>query len=505
MSKSSCLPHPPKEPLVIIRKWQVAFCEGNVCAAALLSFYEYWHNIKLEMQAKNIKSNDIAEMHHEARTHDESLLQFHTLDELALGILGIFSKSTIAKANKYLEEKGAIAIFDNPNPRYKFDRTRYVLFKPEICIDWMERRKTTASSAARAKQDVNDIVPIRSTGRDQKSNAIEPVLQLNPESKDGHVDKGEGFLASVDENSVVNYNKKPVKNLDVYDKNDNFQDEGGDVSVGFVAAEMVNSSPISALRDRELNLRSRDGKITTSNRNFTSRCSNFTSRCANFTSPESKITRPITEITTETTSEKTTTAKAAVVTPQGVIRDSKPLAAVVPFVDCFILHGKLSASQVGFVEQFVAKHIERMKHLGNVDVLKQALVFELEDPQSFSQAGNHFLKKLNTLKKAIANHTWSPSIWQQAVESGRDEGRVKLTQKIRELELSRQSFVHALDEDLGQVPAFRHSCGLKIKHYDALLAPLCQALRQLEAARPRPLQPSQPIPSQTNHNPRGAL
>jgi len=56
--KSSCVSHPTREPLIIIRKWQITACNGNACAAALLSFFEYWHNIKTDSLSKDKEVNE---------------------------------------------------------------------------------------------------------------------------------------------------------------------------------------------------------------------------------------------------------------------------------------------------------------------------------------------------------------------------------------------------------------------------------------------------------------
>lgn len=144
--KTSCISHPEKESLLLIRAWQIKFCDGNACAAALLSYFEYWHAIKLEMTAKNRKSNDIAETHGDERTQDESLLQFHSHNELIEGILGVYGKGAVIAANKLLEEKGAISIHRNPNPRYSFDKTNYYLFHPEVCNAWLVNYKNKCTN-----------------------------------------------------------------------------------------------------------------------------------------------------------------------------------------------------------------------------------------------------------------------------------------------------------------------------------------------------------------------
>jgi hypothetical protein len=139
MSKTTCINHPKKETLIIMRTWQVEFCRGNHCAAALLNFYEYWHNIKLAMSEKNVRSNDISEMHGDSRAQDETLLQFHTNEELSEGILNLYGRNAIIQANKLLEELDVIKIQNNPNKRYKFDKTLYYEFNPEVCNDWLNQ------------------------------------------------------------------------------------------------------------------------------------------------------------------------------------------------------------------------------------------------------------------------------------------------------------------------------------------------------------------------------
>jgi hypothetical protein len=138
--KSSCIQHPANEPLIIIRKSQVEFCNGDMCAAALMSFFEYWHNIKLEMSQRNKVSNDIANRHGDDRINDETTLQFHSLEELSAGMLGLYSVNSIKKARQSLVNLGVISEHKNPSDRYKFDRTIYYQFYPESYNEWLNYR-----------------------------------------------------------------------------------------------------------------------------------------------------------------------------------------------------------------------------------------------------------------------------------------------------------------------------------------------------------------------------
>lgn len=158
--KTSCIRHPENERLIMARTWQVAFCENDICASLLLNFFEYWHNIKLEQKYKSSRANDIAENHGDSRTQDETLLQFHTLEELSDGILGAFGQSKIREAIAYLTNRGVISQHSNPNPRYSFDRTKYYLFHPEICNAWLSEIWLLRNCKININnQDVTNLIP----------------------------------------------------------------------------------------------------------------------------------------------------------------------------------------------------------------------------------------------------------------------------------------------------------------------------------------------------------
>ena len=139
MSRGSCVVHPAREPLLVIRKWQIEACDGNVCAAALLSFFEYWHNIKLDQRLKAKQANKIATQHKDVGTQDEGLFQFHNEQELQAGIMNLYSIRTIREALPLLEDKKFVTIHKNPNPRYSFDKTRYFIFNTDAVNDAIKR------------------------------------------------------------------------------------------------------------------------------------------------------------------------------------------------------------------------------------------------------------------------------------------------------------------------------------------------------------------------------
>lgn len=47
--KSSCIEHPANEPLILIRKWQYEFCDGNTVAASIIGILHLAHIEEIEL------------------------------------------------------------------------------------------------------------------------------------------------------------------------------------------------------------------------------------------------------------------------------------------------------------------------------------------------------------------------------------------------------------------------------------------------------------------------
>jgi len=131
MSFTSCINHPEKEPVLVLHGWQLDFCNTNQVAAGLMSLFEYWHNVKVKMQAKKLKNQ-----------RDElDLIQHHTQDDLIDKLLYLTkTPACIRRAIEFLEQKKIITVCRNPNKRYKFDRTRHFIFHPEVVNNWLKNR-----------------------------------------------------------------------------------------------------------------------------------------------------------------------------------------------------------------------------------------------------------------------------------------------------------------------------------------------------------------------------
>ena len=171
--KTSCINHPANEPLIMIRQWQVDACDGNHCAAALLSFFEYWHNIRRETSEKAGHVARQAEKHGEELPYLPAFgtwLQWHNEDELSAGLLDLYGRTKIAESLKLLERKGFLEIHKNPNPRYVFDKTRHFLFREDKINDWLKTYNPRTINRRRQTKK----------GRQQAENSA-PIPETTPE------------------------------------------------------------------------------------------------------------------------------------------------------------------------------------------------------------------------------------------------------------------------------------------------------------------------------------
>lgn len=152
--RTGCISHPANERLLIIREWQVEFCKGDRVAAALLSFFEYWHSIKLAINERR----------------EASLYQHHTESQLIEGIFGIGKKDTIRRAINFLESTKCITIHSNPDPspKAKLDRKRFFLLHPEVLTQYIFERSTESRSPVIEKPVADD----RKIGRLYKESKI---------------------------------------------------------------------------------------------------------------------------------------------------------------------------------------------------------------------------------------------------------------------------------------------------------------------------------------------
>ncbi|WP_438967030.1 conserved phage C-terminal domain-containing protein [Flavobacterium sp.] len=133
-----CINHPNDRGIIIIRPWQMEFCEGDKCAAELLSLFEYWHNIKIRTVEQNKEENDRRIQSGLKPIYSESTLQWHSRDQLIDQLFNRYTHKTIKKSIDLLKSKKCLSQESNPNN--SFDKTKFFQFHPEIINEWLIHR-----------------------------------------------------------------------------------------------------------------------------------------------------------------------------------------------------------------------------------------------------------------------------------------------------------------------------------------------------------------------------
>jgi hypothetical protein len=134
MIKTSCVKRIEGDTFIVVRSSYMTICKGNATAAALIHYFESWHNIKVGARA-----NFVNESTEKGPKQPPTLLQWHTNVMLEDALMGIGKKHSIQKAREMLLDLGVITIHRNPNPNYLFDNTLHYLFHPEAVNILLDR------------------------------------------------------------------------------------------------------------------------------------------------------------------------------------------------------------------------------------------------------------------------------------------------------------------------------------------------------------------------------
>lgn len=130
MPKTSCVRIPADDTFIMVRSCYLRLCNGNATAAALVHYFEHWHNVKLEARQNFIDSRTWEERR--ARPSEmPTLWQHHSAKQLQRALLGIGGRHSIDVAKKQLHEMGVVDIGRNPNPEDQMDNTTFFLFNAE--------------------------------------------------------------------------------------------------------------------------------------------------------------------------------------------------------------------------------------------------------------------------------------------------------------------------------------------------------------------------------------
>jgi len=136
MQRTPCVRHPVQD-LIIVRQWQLEYCDGNPVAAALLSHFEYRHSINLghyeRAEQDNIERIKAGQTPHPL----PSLLYRASEQDLINAIMNVSrTKQVIRREVTDLEEKGIISV--HKNPKDCSDQTKHYLFHPEVVNAWLD-------------------------------------------------------------------------------------------------------------------------------------------------------------------------------------------------------------------------------------------------------------------------------------------------------------------------------------------------------------------------------
>jgi len=210
MQNKSCINHPTKERLILIRDWQIRACEGDYCAASLLSLFEYWHNIKLDKFYKNNSQSK----------KENDLLQWHTTEELKIGLLDLYSDKKIRIAIKFLEEVKFITVHRNPNKKFKYDQTKFFMFHPDEVNQWLVDNNYSTQSVKMPNGSGQNVInhPALMPNGFGKNNHIQSVKIPDQYTEITNKDY-------IQKNINNKFNKNNQKNVTVEQQRERFLDE----------------------------------------------------------------------------------------------------------------------------------------------------------------------------------------------------------------------------------------------------------------------------------------
>src|SRR3990167_4512292 len=117
--KSSCIKHPEKRSLVMLRQEFLEICEGSLAAAILLGVFEYWTNVKLAENKQRSTENE------SRKSHGKEPLEIHTWiykshNDLLTDTMGLLKEYEVRDGLKFLLDKNFLK--KRNNPLYKWDK-----------------------------------------------------------------------------------------------------------------------------------------------------------------------------------------------------------------------------------------------------------------------------------------------------------------------------------------------------------------------------------------------
>lgn len=410
----TCIRHPEAhEYFLRIFPWQIEFCQGNHCAAFLLSYFEGWHNYKLKKSRENKRMNKVAIAHGDPATQDESLWQFHSQKDLERGILGLFKKATIVKGIEYLKEIHVLKVSQNPNPRYKFDKTSFFLFYPHRIQEWLEEIYLPATQA---KQSVADFLLQKGFQNMKHYMAYREALEKEEGEKNPPLItlSGNGRLSdSYSDNRALDASKADTRiaQREAAGQQDTMVFSHPSVSTPSfypVSAKMADFSEIQAVENSNEKQRLDHSKIAYPENKNDSRLIEKEPAIPEISNIENKLIKAAG--TTTWSGEKVTALSSKPAAAAFSTKVSLPIGVPWPHVpDCLdsLIGCRLTEAQESIL-QHLTTVLQPYQPEWEPQFLKEELEYELLD-HSFKQANQHFTRKLRTIVKALVEGKWHGS------------------------------------------------------------------------------------------------
>ena len=126
MIRESCIKHPARNPTVVLRADYLRLCDGDHCAAMILSQHEHWHNVRLENLQQAREHNKAAVRGSEQPTQDVELWVYQAQLAMKGQLMGLFGDKAITTGYKTILDKGFLQ--KRTNPRFTWDKTLQYLF-----------------------------------------------------------------------------------------------------------------------------------------------------------------------------------------------------------------------------------------------------------------------------------------------------------------------------------------------------------------------------------------
>ncbi len=138
MSFESCVSKPAGIRYSVLREDFLEYCENSTCPALLISYFEYWHNIKLADIHKQVSSAN--EGYRNFSVQPEHYHQHHSLQEIEKGIFGQYKRESISAGIDYLVDKGVLEIVVTSD--YRRNQARVYRFLPDVLNDYIREKYT---------------------------------------------------------------------------------------------------------------------------------------------------------------------------------------------------------------------------------------------------------------------------------------------------------------------------------------------------------------------------